>query len=168
MKIKALVMLAAMLPGQAFGLTALCVEDASTGFNWRNEAWVQTNFRTETYMLQSVDADDPRGARCNRFIAEQHPGGAPTEGAFVPACYTWMDVGTEATADNVLLCNEVVSNGTTISVNCTESAFNSFRAQVTGEFVHYRTYAIPKLFYSEGMPRDSVVMSVGKCSVVTR
>lgn len=156
------VVLMTMLPAQSFALTSLCVETNSTGFNWANGQWIETTYTLDQYVIQDVSAnDDLRGFFCT---AE-----APVTSAYgsvsADRCFNASMVGEQATVAGTASCRVYYeSDGTTIiSVSCS-GGFIDYSFIPTGEFVLSRTYAVPE--FNPGDRRDSLVLSVGKCSVI--
>jgi hypothetical protein len=46
--------------GSKAGYSSICIEELSTGFNWQNKRWVQTNFKEETYIVSRIPVEKYR------------------------------------------------------------------------------------------------------------
>lgn len=164
MKIKALVMLAAMLPAQGFGFTSLCVEDVSTGFDWQDDRWVQRTFTTRQHIVQRIDESNEIASNCYAGIASNP---RVASGASSMGCYSIRLMGEESRWTNVWPCfeNNIGRGGQPFdSVICMETT-HPFRMEPNGEFVITQNVAIPD--YEDREIRDSIAISVGKCSVIS-
>lgn len=156
------VVLAMLMPAQSFALTSLCVETHSTGFNWTNNQWVETTYTLDQYVVQDVsDNDDLRGVICSA----EDPVTSAYGSVSANRCFNASMVGEQATVAGTTSCRVYYeSDGTTITTVSCSGGFIDYSFIPTGEFVLSRTYAVPE--FNPGDRRDSLVLSVGKCSVI--
>ncbi|WP_421951096.1 hypothetical protein [Pelagibacterium sp.] len=170
MKIKALVMLAAMLPTQAFGFTSLCAQDSATGFNWNSDRWVQTNFFPVQYIFDRIDPADADDYVCYDGLFGLGMTVEPEDryfGSSTTVCYDLYEVGEVPGGGRV--CEELRDHdGEIFMVICTRG-LPQIRMEPNGEFVTSMFSAIPtSQFYQEGDERASIAVAVGKCSVISK
>lgn len=157
--VAAAVALAAMT-GQGLAASYLCIEDAATGFNWENDAWVQSNYFTSTYIVRTVQADEEIGEFCRAMIASEGP--QPNQRT---ACYALHVMGEPVTSANVTLCNEYPPSGKDITLVRCDAAFVPYEFRTNGEFIIKRVNGGLNAPVDGG--RDSLAIGVGKCSLVT-
>src|SRR5262249_49332650 len=138
----------------------LCVAEKGTGFNWRNNDWVQTDYKPYTYVLTKVEPQewDCASQKVSQQISPVSEARGESHG-----CYQLKEVGDkEALSD---LCeerwNKTNSGYALLDVICEGLA--NYRAEVDGHFSLTRTYGI---FFS-GEKRDSMLLQIGKCSLLT-
>lgn len=155
----------------ALGGTSLCIEESSTGFNWRQGHWVEATFSGHQYLVREIERAEEVGESCFERIAREARSLEPINNGFntwSSGCYAIYDVGTEPGRFDVLMCDERWSdNGSVDFVGCEHGGFQQFKMNVPGEFVSYRTYAAPESDPKDDAERDSLVLSVGKCSVIS-
>jgi len=140
------------------------VETHSTDFNWTNDQWVETTYTLDQYVVQDVsDNDDLRGF----FCTAEDPVTSGYGSVSANRCFNSSMVGEQATvAGTTSCCVYYESDGITIiSVTCS-CGFIDYSFIPTGESVLSRTYAVPE--FNPGDRRDSLVLSVGKCSVIAK
>jgi len=160
----------AILTVPALGATSLCVESGSTGFNWQRGAWVEASYTPEQLIVREVPLADELGLMCRVRFNRQNlvEGIVRTDyGASRNACYVMHVVGGEPSAADTYACVEYLGDGDAISsVSCQGNVFQSFNFQPSGEWVSTRTYAAPDGSATADQNRDSLVLSIGKCSVI--
>lgn len=153
----------ALLPVPAQALTVLCVEEGSTGFNWRNGDWVQTNYHLDQFIMKDVSEDPELGKFCS-----VEP---PTEDDYGivkgTRCFNQTEVGDEPSPFGSSHCRVYYKPDmkTVRTVYC-EGGYAEVNFQAPGEFVSTRTYSAPDVEMGAADSRDSLVISVGKCSVI--
>jgi hypothetical protein len=157
------VALAVMLPAQSFALTVLCAESGSTGFNWREGKWVNSDYNLERYIVQDVTDDPVLGEYCQPT--------PPTAGDYGVVtgtrCFNQSSVGEVKSVFATTTCRIYYKTDmTTITTAYCEGGYAEIKFEPTGEFVMSRTYAAPDSDKTAVDQRDSLVLSVGKCSVV--
>jgi hypothetical protein len=154
-------------PSQA--LTVLCLEDSSIGFNWTEEEWTPSKYPPESYIVKKLEASDPLGSACFDLMAHIGRSATPVKseysGSSSTSCYARYGVGSEPTMLDVEMCTEMwTDDGSLNAVYCQEGILAKFNFSPNGEFVIDRTFAVPRL--SQKPERDSLVLAVGKCSVI--
>lgn len=146
-------------PKKLFSL--LCVETGSTGFNWVDGNWQQTNFNLQNYVLRKVESTN--AFLCERATGEIHPS-QRKEFGHAQGCYVFAEVGDTALPD---ACTENwylgdgSKNANLVSVVC--DGFMDVSVRLSGVFVVTRTYSYSD---TDVRYRDSLALSVGKCSFV--
>lgn len=148
--------------------TSLCIAENSTGYNWRNGKWIQTNFNNEKYLFQKIDYDEKitspnitdRPLLCNKpdVTSIENNG----KNAIVKACYSMREFGAQV---NVLLdsqnCYESYKNGELEVIQC--SNLGNFKPD--GLFVKLPSYISMDLSMNKEK-KDSMTLVVGKCSIL--
>lgn len=157
------VALAVILPAQSFAMTVLCVENSSAGFNWREGEWVNAEYKPEQYIVQDVTGDPVLGEYCQPTPPKAGMYGVVTG----TRCFNQSTVGEEKSVFATTSCRIVYKpDMTTIKTAYCEGGYAEIKFEPTGEFVMTRTYAAPDSEHTAVAQRDSLVLSVGKCSVV--
>jgi hypothetical protein len=136
----------------------LCVVEESTGFNWSGTSWTTTTFKPQNYIVSKL-------ARATKPYCEESLWNERLKSEHVDArfgCYVLKDVGDERGIPRV--CRELWVGGALRTIDCTIGGFESYRAMLDGPFVYTRMYA--PLFLKDEKRKDSVVISIGKCSVL--
>lgn len=151
-------------PAEAF--TSICVDDGSTGFSWRHGKWEQMNFFTEQHIVKRIAEDDPLASMCIANMATQNRSGNRLDGKRSSGCYAIYDVGTEPIMFDVTLCWETWGDKAITQVNCSEGGLVRYTLEPSGEFIATRTYSAPDS--AAPAQRDSLVLMVGRCSVIAR
>jgi len=169
MRVLGAILMLAALSQPALAETSLCVDSGTTGFDWANGEWQQMNFETGSYLIKEIAPEDPIGLSCYASLFSERLR-SETDGPveFGPAwsCFGRTDVGTQMDETDVTRCRKfVVADGKNGSVNCTYAGVVEYQFQPTGEIVTTRTYAA-LLTPSATGSRDSLAISVGKCTVV--
>lgn len=87
--------------------TALCIEKGSTGFNWENGKWVQTNFKPEKYLIERVEIVDSN-EKSSICLDKYKSTDLSVLGSFKKdkGCYGIRDFGTEIKNHRYRLCPE--------------------------------------------------------------
>lgn len=128
---------------------ALCVSDKATGFNWNSGDWVQTNFIPgEKLLIQKIVESDPF---CKTDVKASMFG---TKG-----CYRIKVLGSPPSfMDLPETCDEITQKNSLIVIHCRKISFHP-----DGRFIRLPSNADisnnPK-----NDDKDSLVLSVGKCS----
>jgi hypothetical protein len=157
------VAVAMLLPPQSFALTALCVESGSTGFNWRDGNWVNSDYNLDQYIVQDVSNDPELVSLCIPTEKVVNQWGT----AYADRCFNLSVVGEEKSSYDTTQCRVIYDEGgDTTVVMCDQSRYSNFKFEPTGEFVLTRTYGVPDSDRAPSDQRDSLVLSVGKCSVI--
>ncbi len=161
------ILLTALIAADAIGATALpyfrsvCASEQESGFNWRKGAWVAVTFKAGTQtLIQKLDVvalqSKPLLERPTLCKVE-----APTVfGTWTEnkACYLIRDIGSPKTTLNAEMCSEHFLDDKLLKVSCRSMTFVP-----DGPYVSTPEYpdisASPKDDY-----KDSLVLSVGKCS----
>jgi hypothetical protein len=131
---------------------ALCVSDKETGFNWKSGDWVQTNFKAgEKLLVQKLAEPQPF---CKEEAIVTSGGITVTKG-----CYRINVVGSPPDPlFGVESCDEILEQQSVKVVHCRRFSFHP-----DGRFIklpwHSDISNSPKDDY-----KDSLVLSVGKCS----
>lgn len=153
----------ALLPVPAQALTVLCVEEGSTGFNWRNGDWVQTNYHLDQFIMKDVSEDPELGTFCSPEPPVEDEYGV-IKGK---RCFNQADVGEEPGVFGTSHCRVYYKpDMTTVRTVYCEGGYAEINFEAPGEFVLTRTYSAPDGAMTKSDQRDSLVISVGKCSVI--
>lgn len=164
----AVFLVSVLLPHAMLAQSLLCLEEKATGFNWRNGEWVQVEFLLDKYVISKKNEGHPSyGACAERIIANDGSFDLAPLGTDYTArygCYEVKKLGEEA-----LFLNDCVetfnrAGDKLLAVTC--DGETSYRAIVDGEFFHKRTYAGGSLLWRGMSQKDSLVMSIGKCSSI--
>jgi len=140
----------------------LCAEEESTGFNWENHRWVRTNFKPDTYILSRLQ---PESLPCFSLPEPSQSIKRQGDHGYSKSCYVLKRVGEEKGFGEV--CGEywIEKDGELVlrSISCDETAH--YKAHIDGPFAIARTFGA---FYEdkETGERDSVIVSIGKCSLI--
>lgn len=167
LKLRSVAILLMFLPTQAAAWTSLCIEDNSRGFNWVEGQWTPVNFTPRQHIIQKIDRSDERSERCYSNL-EQFPRNLTETSSM--HCFSIHQVGNSPDQYTIWPCRENTwSDAQVYSVICNEG-FSSVRLQPTGEFVMSTIISVPE--YRVGdvsqLKRDSLSISVGKCSEIAR
>ncbi len=141
--------------------TSLCVDEGSTGFNWKNGAWKQVNYAPNKFIIKKIKDSTQY---CN--VKKQDKKFKEKGLNFSEGCYLMKDMGDKhwGFMNIPSKCNQVwkFTNGKYIltRINCKEIMF-----QKDGNFVKHSLGANldnkPK-----NNSKDSIFVSHGKCSVI--
>ena len=150
----------------------LCVVDKSTGFYWRNGAWLNTKFKTDKYIVSKItpplnreealkkkDVEERKAfVYCRQYMTKpEHEEG---DFRYFNACLKIQEVGSKYRDHKI--CSEFHSklkeeNNWSIHFNC-----EGFNFSPNGNFhmatIHDQLEDKPKNGY-----KDSLSISVGKC-----
>lgn len=144
--------------------TSLCVEEASTGFNWQDGRWVETTFATGNFLIRELGRSAAISDACFCLLEWQQSKAERTitEGSDITwGCCALHVVGDEATG--AIPCKEYWSDDDLQTVDCS-GGFVVFRGAPNGEFVKAQTDPIPGP--RDAQQRDSLVLSHGQCSAI--
>lgn len=158
-------LLGVVVSSQASALTVLCVETSSTGFIWKDGDWRQSNFTSDQYLIEDVGGDATLGAHCTPEPIRKDSSGSRS----AKLCLNIEQVGNTRTFLRTTLCSVNYSkiDDNISSVWC-NGAVENYSFEPTGRFVLSRTYSALINAPSSDFPRDSLVLSIGKCSLVTQ
>ncbi len=150
----------------------LCIDDAATGFDWKNKKWVQTNFKiSERYIARKIEVEKylKREDRSkNNFLLCDDPrvvdlteNGKQFSG-IVDACYEIKSMGSQANIFDSRICSEWWKNGLLESVSCNKHTPQLY-FHPDGSFIRYPWHTNISKSAEE---KDSLVLSVGTCSTI--
>lgn len=132
---------------------ALCVSDKETGFNWKSGDWVQTNFKAgEKLLVQRLATPNP--VFCKEEVRSAVGGLTVSKG-----CYLINVMGSPPDLfAGPEMCDEIGDEQSLQVIHCRLFSFNP-----DGRFIklpwHSNISDRPK-----NDSKDSLVLSVGKCS----
>jgi hypothetical protein len=133
---------------------ALCISDKETGFNWKSGDWVQTNFNAgEKLLVQKLAMPNP-------FCKEEVKSTFSGVGVFLSkGCYLINVMGSPPTLlFDTEMCDEFWEEQSIRAIHCRRFSFHP-----DGRFIrlpwHSDISNNPK-----NDNKDSLVLSVGKCS----
>src|SRR5262249_10341915 len=138
--------------------------DKATGFLWRNNGWVPTQFKPEKYLVEKIDigADLMRSGFCRSEIQ----GKQRIDGKDViidHGCYSVREMGSKSSPVNSHICieqwNRKSGKLSLESVDCPD-----FRFAPDGYFhaVEWQSATLD----AKADYKDSMQITVGKCSVL--
>lgn len=143
---------------------SLCIPEKATGFNWESAGWVNANFKPQRKLLiQKVDvkanASKPVG---ERYLLCEEPTTVPiTGGSITKACYAIREHGRPPAGLDGEMCYESFVEGQVKSIDCRRVTFLP-----DGPYIE-----LPWHMNIERRPadnyKDSLVLAVGTCSVVS-
>lgn len=150
--------------------TSLCEETASTGFNWKDGAWVQVNFKPRKYLVRKVSnaADRPQleryqddGCSSSKRSTEWNLEGIV---ATADGCYSIANVGEKPSFE---WCGELYGqqgNGWEV-LNITCSGSTNFYFAPDGLFHRSSIHGevTPSPVWGG---KDSLAVSHGKCTII--
>jgi hypothetical protein len=154
--------------GSKAGYSSICIEELSTGFNWQNKRWVQTNFKEETYIVSRIPVEKYRTlveARANNVYlcddkSNENNKYGKTE--FINECYSVTKIGQKPTLLDANMCTEVWESTRLISVLCNKHS-SKLTFQPTGNFIKQPWHSDLR---SDEQNKDSLALSVGKCTSI--
>jgi len=152
-------------------MSALCIPEGSTGFNWKNRRWTQANFRLDDkYIVRKIDINKYRTS-ADRSKSDLFLCGDPSLldltakgkafSGLIDACYEIKQMGREAIpAIESRMCTESWDDGKLLRVSC-EKHDGPLFFQPDGGFIRYPMHAnIDK----NTDTKDSLAIDVGSCS----
>jgi hypothetical protein len=147
----------------------LCVAEQATGFNWKNDEWVRSSYKPETYIISKLNAKDQRcwfvggehGDFSRPIVRDKSGKRGGSKG-----CYVIRQMGKKAsTWEPADRCEEswAGNNGNLVlaTIFC-EGTFVDYKTHIDGAFILTRTYGA----LLKGEEKDSVTLEIGKCSLV--
>jgi hypothetical protein len=164
-----IIIAAIIIATPALASTTLCVETGRTGFSWKNGEWVSVDFTVEQWIARRTTAGDPQDFGCHDRLAARGITDEIVQGQYgdsATACYVIYQVGTEPADFDIYDCRESYSDEKGMWIASCESAFQDFQFGPSNEFVMSRTYAVPVYAPENATSKDSLVVAVGKCSVI--
>lgn len=142
---------------------SLCIEDAATGFSWKNGNWRQANFKEGRFVVSKLTNEEV--ARLSPVACTPPTVSEPMLIDFrrATACYAITGFGEELTplvdGEN---CDEVYQGNVLASVRCKSLSFLP-----NGDFIklpwHANISRKPMNDY-----KDSLVLSIGVCSKISQ
>ena len=152
-------------------VSILCIEEESSGLNWKNGKWEKANFLNDKYLIKRLKLSETAGA-CTNHHEEPVFNGDYTD-AFVSACYETKEFGTDSWIfkDKIVgrVCYETwtknkESGNTTLElVECPGGYRAGFQITPNGNFIRGVTKAS---LHNEDEGKFSLSVSVGKCSTL--
>ena len=141
---------------------SLCIGEQSTGFNWVNGKWKQTNFNSSRYVLEKIDYSSAMKSKnpieipisCKAAVATK----VNSELTIVEACYLYYEFGVKPIIMiNANMCYESFENGNIKDIDCT----GKVKFKPNGLFV-----ALPSnvsMDITNSNYKDSIAITVGTC-----
>jgi hypothetical protein len=141
----------------------VCVEEASSGFDWHEGQWQRSNFTPKQYVISKAREPSAPVEFCFDDLKQNdHPTSrsqTDTNGRTF-GCYFANEIGQAPSVSH--LCTERGDiNGEIQSIDC--SGMQNFKLAPGGEFVFSQTYPAPDI-PDPTAQRDSLVLAIGKCS----
>lgn len=168
-----LVLLAATASAQVKPFKVICIEEKSTGYNWKSGNWVQTNFiARDKFTIQKIDTNVlSKDSGHHMFCGD----GGDVLWKLSNGCYQFNELGEKPSALNTRECSENFhySSNDRGYIDCPGGvARNHIIFKPDGEFVSFSSsfgvgMAIQDGSAGSDKPRDSITVSVGKCSVIS-
>lgn len=146
--------------------TSLCLEDQSNGFGWKRGAWEATQFKADKkYLIQKIAPEKYKemGTLCR--AKEARVGG---NYRVEYGCYNMREMGEEIRGFTSTMCSETWENNALKKISCDEPIIGAqYFFLPDGNYIRFPWHSDidqnPKDQY-----KDSLSISVGKCSVVSR
>jgi hypothetical protein len=178
MRFSILVIVGLLISGSAMALeqdkpyTSLCIGEKSTGFNWTNGKWVKANFDPEKYLAVKLQIEPvtkgnplPESGYCARDIKDQNPWNTDI-GEFRSGCYNFRHFGSDIFGHESEVCTEIWRiNGPEKNLESVHCNKKKLTFAPNGNFIYplIHTNINPEPIRKN---KDSLVISVGKCSVI--
>ena len=148
--------------------TSLCVEEQSTGFHWQDGEWMRTKFVPEKFIVEKLDIQKSGNSSPEITPADCLGMKETSDSGFKNGCYNVREFGEESNPFSGLVCQEVRSGdegeATLEQVIC-DGKITSIVFEPNGNFhyskVHWLVRDTP-----ETEEKDSLVLSVGRCSIL--
>ena len=140
---------------------SICVTENETGFKWKSNRWAQTNYRAgDKYLVQKLDVASFGGKpRLEKPIScNDNKPQSFGNWIMISGCYLIKELGTEKSITMAETCDEHFTSGSLLHIQCRDITF-----QPDGGYIGLpaRTSISPDL---NKTTKDSLVLSVGKCS----
>jgi hypothetical protein len=154
--------------GSKAGYSTVCVEEQSTGFNWQNKRWVQTNFKEDTYIVSRIPLEKYQSfleARANNLhlCSDKSKENSEFEKTtFINECYSVTRIGQKPAFTDSRMCIEMWESKRLISVECDKHS-SKLTFQPTGNFIKQPWHSDLR---SDVQNKDSLALSVGKCTSI--
>ena len=156
--------------------SVLCIEEQATGFNWKNKAWVQSDYRPdgkfvirklnpETYKDKDVRMTSKNGFMCEDPKVFPVPLDLPRKGkfsGFIYACYEIKEVGREANFLSTRRCSEYWKEGRLTEISCKDHSPQTY-FHPDGAYIRYPWHQDIDKYADK---KDSLILSVGSCSKI--
>jgi len=155
--------------------SALCIAERSRGFNWRNGDWVPVEFKEERYVVRKLRVGTQEDARKELTatgkvalwvpcLFSKQEGMDSDSFKVIPICISLVDFGEEPNSAHTQTCTENWDRGKgnrweLISITC-----DGFHFKPNGWF--HRSHLHPNLSEKADVRKDSLAISVGKCSAL--
>ena len=149
--------------------TSLCVEDAATGFDWRNGEWKAGRYHPKLkYMVQKIPESQyrnpPQSPNVPHVLCEPRVGADLNGYKISFGCYNIRESGEKLFPPNSVMCSEQWIKGELRTISCKE-AQRPFFFVPDGNFIAYPWHADISI-KPENNYKDSLAISVGRCSTV--
>jgi hypothetical protein len=154
--------------------SVLCMDEKSTGFNWRDRGWVQTNFAANSrFIIRKLDIAKYQNKSTEEkwkndvFFCENPTTAFTNEkdkkfNGVVKSCYEIKDMGSSATLTDSQMCSELWRDGQLQRISCRDHS-PQFYFNPEGAFIRFPWHTdIDK----SAAKKDSLALSVGSCSVI--
>ena len=156
--------------------TFLCITEESTGFNWKNNKWKQTNFIPVKYIVNRVDPASVKVWQCPNSLDRGDDYYSTSQFLSTFGCYSIKRFG-EDDFDRRFDCSETWTTyekqndeknpkvKKLESVDCNDGSVISqnFAFKPNGWF---HTSIFHSMLQRESTSKDSLSISVGKCSTL--
>jgi hypothetical protein len=158
--------------------SALCIEEMSTGFLWKDGVWDKRNFTPEKLLVKKLAIEKPLGltrngypnyadsGTCWRNLSESYS--LSDNETVVSACYNVRDFGSPFYNFNSEVCQETWKNDPGTDKHLESISCKHFAFRVNGWFHHTNFHdwvgdsgITMDKFVNH---KDSLMLSVGKCS----
>ncbi len=145
--------------------STLCVGEKSTGFNWEQGEWVAVRFKLSKYIISKIQPDSPKAGSCKTTLKNVKSGSFQIWG-WTEGCYNIRRMGTEFYPHLTQVCPENwEKSGSGHSITYIDCRKKGWVFRPNGNFIHSSIHVnldpSPEKNY-----KDSLSISVGKCSVI--
>jgi hypothetical protein len=152
----------------------LCIEEKSTGFNWKNGDWEQTIFRPRKLLVEKVKIEPIEPTFPRSGLCALHVIGEPTElkadkkSQRISACYNLRALGNAFENFDTIQCIEhwkgTGNNQNLIDIQC-NGIVQNIVLKPTGWF-HAANVHDQLEDKTEKNKKASLTLSVGKCDII--
>lgn len=142
-------------------LKAICVEEKATGFNWRDGAWVQANFKPgKKILVQRLDlqAYESKPPKERPMLCKEEPSQRFGTITWSTGCYLIKDMGSPTYMFNAEMCTEMFEGKVLATIQCKRFTFHP-----DGAFIAFPWHVDIDTKPKDGS-KDSLVLAVGTCS----
>jgi hypothetical protein len=154
--------------------SVLCIDEKSTGFNWRDRGWHQTNFiASNKYIIRKLDIDKYKDRTTEEllknqtFFCENPSFRASAEkgknfSGWVKSCYEIKDMGTPPSMVDAQMCTELWRDGRLQKISC-QNHMPPLYFNPEGSFIRFPWHTEVDKSLDK---KDSLAISVGSCSII--